>query len=363
MHELEMFLVNEILQKVPHRHIVFCIPKALRHIFLRNRKSLNILSRIAWHSIKSFMEKTINKQTGIPAGVLVIQTHGNLVNPHPHIHAIIADGLFAETGTFYHMPRYKKEGKACLQKLFEKKVIDYCLKNNLIRPENAKRILSQRYTGFSVYVDTEIQYTRHADEDETEKMKQALRYVSKSFYSNERTVYKDEARMVLYKGQYHPGFKRNFQVYSPTDYIAAVTAHIPNRYQKYTNYYGRYSSRTRGKIKKDNEQNETVSTMDIMESDEEQKKYRRNWAILIQKVYEINPLVCPKCQGRMRVISVIEEDAVIERILRHLGQWADNTRAPPSDGNAGKHPDDEITRELFDDGWKLAETVSLYTAA
>lgn len=359
MHELELFLIDEILQKVPHRHVVFCIPKALRHIFLRNRKSLNDLSRIAWNSIKHFSEKTLNRRNCIPGGVLVIQTHGNLVNPHPHIHAIVADGLFSETGTFYRMPRYRREAKACLQKLFEKEVITFCLKNSFIRPENARRILSQRYTGFSVYVDTEIRYSQTADDKEKEKMKQMLRYISKSFYSIERTIYKNDTKIVLYKGQYHPGFKRNFQIYSPTDFIAAVTAHIPNRYQKYTNYYGRYSSRTRGRIRKEHQQEKTARVTDTVEPDQEQKKFRRNWAILIQKVYEIDPLICPKCQGKMRVISVIEEDAVIEKILRHRGEWADNTRAPPTIDYAG----DEIISEPFDDGWRLAEPGGMYNAA
>ena len=30
-------------------------------------------------------------------------------------------------------------------------------------------------------------------------------------------------------------------------------------------------------------------------------------------------LACPRCGGRLRLIALIEEAAVIERILRHLG--------------------------------------------
>ncbi|MBF0410409.1 MAG: hypothetical protein HQM10_23885 [Candidatus Riflebacteria bacterium] len=59
------------------------------------------------------------------------------------------------------------------------------------------------------------------------------------------------------------------------------------------------------------------------------KAFRRNWARLIQKIYEIDPLVCPKCQGLMRVISFIEEKAVIEKILKHLALWTVQPRPPP----------------------------------
>jgi hypothetical protein len=35
----------------------------------------------------------------------------------------------------------------------------------------------------------------------------------------------------------------------------------------------------------------------IIESQGDEKIFRRNWARLIQKIYETDSLVCPKCQG------------------------------------------------------------------
>jgi hypothetical protein len=55
----------------------------------------------------------------------------------------------------------------------------------------------------------------------------------------------------------------------------------------------------------------------------------RNWARLIQKIYEVDPLTCPKCQGRMKIISFIEDEEVIEKILKHLGLWNVKARPPP----------------------------------
>jgi len=43
---------------------------------------------------------------------------------------------------------------------------------------------------------------------------------------------------------------------------------------------------------------------------------------LIHKVYEVDPLKCPKCKGPMRVIAVIDDKAVTRKILCHLGLWA-----------------------------------------
>ena len=35
------------------------------------------------------------------------------------------------------------------------------------------------------------------------------------------------------------------------------------------------------------------------------KASRRSWETLIQKVYEVDPLICPKCGGKMKVVAVI----------------------------------------------------------
>jgi len=58
------------------------------------------------------------------------------------------------------------------------------------------------------------------------------------------------------------------------------------------------------------------------------KKFRQNWARLIQKVYEVDPLLCPKCQGTIKIISFIEDLSIIGKILRHLYLW-DCNHDPP----------------------------------
>ncbi|MFH1991566.1 MAG: hypothetical protein ABIK98_04055 [Pseudomonadota bacterium] len=48
----------------------------------------------------------------------------------------------------------------------------------------------------------------------------------------------------------------------------------------------------------------------ILEPELTDKAFRKNWARLIQKVYEVDPLTCPKCQGSMRVIAFIKNKGV-----------------------------------------------------
>ena len=65
------------------------------------------------------------------------------------------------------------------------------------------------------------------------------------------------------------------------------------------------------------------------------KKCRMTWAALIKAVYEVDPLKSPKCGGTMKIISFIEDDATIQKILKHCGKWNDAIPRPPPQISAG----------------------------
>ena len=46
------------------------------------------------------------------------------------------------------------------------------------------------------------------------------------------------------------------------------------------------------------------------------------------KARESFPLIVPKCQGEMRIISFIDQGDVIKKVLQHLGLW-EWSPAPP----------------------------------
>ena len=43
------------------------------------------------------------------------------------------------------------------------------------------------------------------------------------------------------------------------------------------------------------------------------------WAVLIARIYEVFPLLCPLCGGQMRLIAFITHSADIRHILEHIG--------------------------------------------
>ena len=91
---------------------------------------------------------------------------------------------------------------------------------------------------------------------------------------------------------------------------------------------------------------------------DEQKKYRKNWAILIKKVWEVDPLVCPACGSIMKMITVIDKADVVEKILTHIGLWVEDERGPPEEIRQAEY--EEVTREPFLDDWSVNERAVKY---
>lgn len=56
---------------------------------------------------------------------------------------------------------------------------------------------------------------------------------------------------------------------------------------------------------------------------------QRGWAEMIRKVHKVDPLCCPTCGGRMRIIAFIEEPKIIDSIIGHLKLTFEAVRPPP----------------------------------
>ena len=109
-------------------------------------------------------------------------------------------------------------------------------------------------------------------------------------------------------------------------WLKLLLAHIPDKYEHLVRYVGFYSNRARGDRNADTS-TDTISTLHIDESPADRKS-KANWARLIQTVYEVDPLECPQCHHSMRIIAVIDDTAIIHRILNHLRLW-DPLPEPP----------------------------------
>ena len=121
--------------------------------------------------------------------------------------------------------------------------------------------------------------------------------------------------------------------------IARVTSHIPDKGQVMVRYYGLYASAHRGKVRK---ANRIPDVPGLIEEDPAPLP-SKGWAApapkrriglrsaeMICKVYEVDPMICPRCGGKMRVVAFLTEYAVVDRIIRHLELTFVAEKSPPA---------------------------------
>jgi len=230
---------------------VFTIPKRLRIYFRYDRSLLGKLCRAAYDTVCDVFKLEIDGDSGIPAMVAAIQTFDDLIHLHPHIHAVVAEGVFTETGHFVHIPDIWKH---CAEKFWQERVFAHLLDAHKINDETVGNMRGWKHSGFSVDNSVRIEKGDQAG------MQRLIQYIARCPFSLARMVSMTRDGKLLYRAS-HPncipfplsgdstllkGIPRNFEVFDPLDFLAEVTQHIPNKGEHQVRYYGFYSNKKRG---------------------------------------------------------------------------------------------------------------------
>ena len=123
----------------------------------------------------------------------------------------------------------------------------------------------------------------------------------------------------------------SFITLDPLEWIHRITAHIPNPGQHTRRLHGAYSNRSRGRVSSPWAQDFTGNAAHSSTNDEDSaftRETRRGWARLLRKIFDVDPLLCPKCGGELKVVSVITDPRVVDHILKHLKSEACRARDP-----------------------------------
>ncbi len=203
--------------------------------------------------------------------------------------------------------------------------IDLSALAHLFRHRMLQMLLGWRHAGFSLRTAVRI------GDPEAERCRAVAEDSLRSPFSLEKLRYHPRTGTVLSHSKMHPVLKRNCEVFSACDWLAALTAHIRNAGEHLVRSYGWYSNGSRGKRRKAQGENSSR----IGESrDVSASAATGAWARLIKQVSEVDPLVCPHCGGTMRILAFIEQPEVITKILTHLALWPAPAHSPPVAGRA-----------------------------
>ncbi len=96
-----------------------------------------------------------------------------------------------------------------------------------------------------------------------------------------------------------------------------------------------------GRMRKKTETDDAIPS--IAPGELTSKQFRRRWAMLIKKIYEVDPLCCPNCQNQMRIISILEAGPPVKKILEHLDLWDTRNHDPPAEDHS------HIAELVYDD--------------
>jgi hypothetical protein len=247
----------------------------------------------------------------MPGVIAAIQTFGDRINLHPHLHFLVTESGVDEAGIFHKVSRIDDSR---LAELFAREVLADLVRKQLLSPEWADRLLSWRHTGFNVHSRVRARTKREAE--------RVGKYMIRPLLSLERLSLDEREGKVCYRyGQE----AKEAEAMDYLEFIARVVSHIPDKGQVTVRYYGLYANAHRGKVKK-----ASLVPVSLGMIEEEQRPLpSKGWAEMIRKVYEVDPLICPHCGGKMRVIAFLTDYSVVDRIIHHLKLTFVAERPPP----------------------------------
>ncbi|MEK7667130.1 MAG: transposase [Gemmatimonadota bacterium] len=135
------------------------------------------------------------------------------------------------------------------------------------------------------------------------------RYCARNPLALGRLTYDPATEQLTYRSDTADGPTAGTQALDPLEFLARLLTHIPDPGQVMTRYYGWYASRTRGMRRRQAAggvaAEEPVAITDPADWSLRAARYR--WAELLRRIFEVEPLTCPRCSALMRIVAVITD--------------------------------------------------------
>jgi hypothetical protein len=146
--------------------------------------------------------------------------------------------MFRRNGSF--LPVKGTPDPETVARLFRHKVLRMLLEEGAIEEHVVRNLLVWAHTGLGTHVSREIP----ADANTPNTI---ARYMTRPPITPERMLGEASRAQIIYRSDIvYPRRQANFRTFDPLDFVAEVSAHIPDPHEETTLFYGWYSNRTRG---------------------------------------------------------------------------------------------------------------------
>ncbi len=149
-----------------------------------------------------------------------LQSAGNLLDWHPHVHLLVSWGLFRRDGSF--LPLEATPDPETVARLFRHRVLRMLVAEGAIEESVARSLLAWPHRGFGNHVSRPIPVDKQAPGV-------VARYMARPPITPERMLGDADKHQFIYRSDaIHLRHQANFRVFDPLDFLAEVSAHIPD---------------------------------------------------------------------------------------------------------------------------------------
>jgi Putative transposase/Transposase zinc-binding domain len=358
MAELAAHLTDHVLPHLVARQWVLSLPKRLRPFLHHNPDIAGAVLRIFLRAIRTTLCRVspgapVDAQLG---AVSFLHRFGSSLNPHLHFHLVVLDGVFSQTSDadtraahFHEASLLQPEHWVRLQGVVQRRVLRYFRTHGLLDELDARDMLSwQGSGGFSIDASVRIAG------DDRASLERLLRYCARPPFALERlhalagvaSLASADARL-LYRFPKPTPDGRTEIVLSPLQLLERLVAFVPPPRMHRHRYHGvlaPHAGLRSAVVAIGRSPAETpclpdpnpapLASSSLDEPPRPATSARIRWAVLLARIYEVLPLLCPACGGSMKVLAFLTDPPVISAILLHLDlphrpPFLAPARAPP----------------------------------
>ena len=323
MVETAAHLTDHVFPRLPVRQWVLSVPKRLRYFMQRDGAVLNMVLRIFLRVIAQSLQThspgvaQVDKAALHIGAIAFIHRFGSSLNGHVHFHVCVVDGVFeavagvggaaaqvqaSSPGVIYHpATAIDQAAVAQVQTTLQKRILRAFVGRGLLESCDAKDMLAYQHSGFSV--DAGVCIEAH-DRAALERPPRTHRH--------------------RYFGVLAPNSPLRCAVTALAQVLPAQPVTAQAEPASTGACVGAFGVVQQG--------NALPTQTEPSKPVPPKRPAHYLWAVLIARVYEVFPLLCPMCGGQMRLIAFITHRADILQILNHIGVESDPPHIAPARG-------------------------------
>jgi hypothetical protein len=387
MAERSAHLIDQVFPDVPVRQWVLSLPHRLRYLLAWDHELCRAVTGLAVRTVLGFLRRHTRRDgvvDGRSGAVVIIQRFGGALNLNVHLHALVLDGVFAMAGSgiaFHPMRRLTREDVAGVVALIARRVERLLERRGLaggesgapdlwseeapvlaaaagasvdgrvaLGPRAGARVrrcgdppedvtpmtlgpCHAHVAGFDLHAGL---VTRAGQRDRLERL---CRYALRPPLAQERLQLSAEGTIWLTLRHRWTDGTTHLR-FDPLELLERLAVLTPRPRINLILYYGVLAPRAAWRTALVPGASPRLNASHVeravkAEEDASRAKPSRAgaypWAELMRRTFEFDVLACPRCGGRLRLVALIEQAAVVQRILRHLGLPTEvpEARAPP----------------------------------